>query len=258
MIFLNPRFIRLYSAPSQFSQFVFDGVQGNLALQARLNLAKFVKVLSISGLTAGIILLLSAVLSSCVSSGGAKEAGKFATQGCLGGVVVGGVAGAAIGGTNGAIIGAIGGCVAGLFTGLYFAERKAQYASKQTAIIEETAWNKKMAAKIRATNVELAKSIKQYKAEVIRINNMRMNDKQREMIKREEQKKFRQKFGEAVAAAERVKVEIEISNTRYEQYQANAQPAALAEWQNEITAFEEQGNQLNQNVNILLSLNDSL
>ncbi len=47
----------LYSAPSQFEQFVFDGVQGylvrplvvqgNLALQARLNLAKFVKVLSI-------------------------------------------------------------------------------------------------------------------------------------------------------------------------------------------------------------------
>ncbi len=48
---------QLYAAPSQFEQFVFDGVQGylvlplvvqgNLALQARLNLAKFVKVLSI-------------------------------------------------------------------------------------------------------------------------------------------------------------------------------------------------------------------
>jgi len=221
----------------------------------KLFLFKFIRA---SGLTAGIILLLSASLSGCVSSGGAKDAGKFAGQGCVGGVVIGGVAGAMIAGTEGAIIGAIGGCVAGLFTGLYFAERKAQYASKQTAIIEETAWNKQMAAKLRATNVELAKSIKQYKAEVLRINNMRMNDKQRQMVKREEQKKFRQQFGAALSAAKQVKVEITTSNTRYEQHQVNAQPEALEEWQNEITAFEEQGNKLNQNVNILLSLNDSL
>jgi hypothetical protein len=218
----------------------------------------FFQFIRVSGLTASIILLLSVLLSSCVSSGGTTETGKFATQGCIGGVVIGGVAGAAIGGKEGAIIGAIGGCIAGLFTGVYFAERKAQYASKQRAIIEEIAWNKKMTAKLRATNAELAKSIKQYQAEVQRINNMRMNDKQRQMIKREEKKKFRQKFGVAVATAERVQEEVKISNTRYEQYHETAQPAELAEWQNEITAFEQQGNLLNQNVNLLLSLNDSL
>ncbi len=214
----------------------------------------FFQFIRVSGLTAGLILLLSAVLSSCVSSGGVK----FAGQGCVGGIVVGGVAGAMIGGKEGAIIGAIGGCVAGLFTGLYFAERKAQYASKQRAIIEETAWNKNMAAKFRATNAELTKSIKQYKGEVKRINNMRMNKKQRQMIKREEKKKFRQQFGGAIATAEQAKVEIKTSKTRYKQHKPTAQPAELAKWQNGITAFEQQGNLLDQNVNHLLSMNNSL
>lgn len=214
----------------------------------------FFQFIRVSGLIAGLILLLSAVLSSCVSSGGMK----FAGQGCVGGVVVGGVAGAMIGGKEGAIIGAIGGCVAGLFTGLYFAKRKAQYASKQQAIIEEIAWNKNMAAKLRATNAELAKSIRQYQAEVKRINNMRMNQKQRQMIKREEKKKFRQQFGAAIATAEQAKVEIKTSKTRYKKYQAAAQPAALAEWHNGITAFEQQGNLLNKNVNLLLTMNNSL
>lgn len=218
----------------------------------------FFQFIRVSGLTASIILLLSAILTSCVSSGGTKETTKFATQGCIGGVVVGGAAGAAIGGKEGAIIGAIGGCIAGLFTGVYFAERKAQYADKQRAIMEEIAWNKKMAAKLRATNAELAKSIKQYKAEVQRINNMRMNDKQRQMIKREEKKKFQQKFGVAIAVAEQAKTEVKISKTRYEQYHDTAKPEELAEWQNGISAFEQQGNLLNQNVNLLLSLNDSL
>jgi hypothetical protein len=224
----------------------------------RSNKLNFYQPIKISVLSASIILLLSVILSSCVSSGGTKDTAKFATQGCIGGVVVGGVAGAAIAGKEGAIIGAIGGCIAGLFTGIYFAERKAQYASKQSAIIEETAWNKNMAAKLRATNAELRKSIKQYKAEVQRINNIRMNDKQRQMVKREEKKKFRQKFSTAITTAEQVKVEINTSNARYEQYHDIAQPAELAEWTNGITAFEQQGNLLNQNVNLLLSLNDSL
>jgi hypothetical protein len=172
--------------------------------------------------------------------------------------VIGGVAGAAIAGKEGAIIGAIGGCIAGLFTGLYFAERKAQYASKQRAIIEEIAWNRNMTAKLRKTNAELAKSIKQYKAEIQRINKMTMNKKQREMVKREEKKKFRQQFQPAITAAEQVKVEVTTSNARYDEYSPNAEPSAAVEWKTEINAFEQQGNVLNQNVNLLLSLNDSL
>jgi membrane protein involved in colicin uptake len=200
---------------------------------------------------------LSLLVAGCASTG-ITERSKFAGQGCLGGVVIGAVSGAAVAGKEGAIIGAIGGCVAGLFTGLYFAKRKEQYASQQQAIIEETAWNRKMAQKLRQTNAELAKSIRQYKQEVERIENMEMNKKQREWVKREQKKLFQQRFSDALAAAEQLKVEVDKSKKRYQQYQAGANPAKLEEWQTEMSTFEEEGNRLDDKLNLLVAMNDSL
>jgi len=207
------------------------------------------KVTSIFGWTLSIILI-----AGCATS----ERTKFAGQGCAGGTVIGALSGVAIAGTQGAIIGAIGGCVAGLLTGLYFAKRKEQYATQQQAILQETAWNREMAQKIRQTNIELAKSIQQYKQEVKRIKNMPMNKKTRQMVLRKEQQKFQQRFGAALDVASRLKMEVGKSNQRYKQYQANAAPATLAKWQTEITAFEEQGNRLDNNLNLLVSMNNSL
>ncbi|MEN8218997.1 MAG: glycine zipper domain-containing protein [Pseudomonadota bacterium] len=194
---------------------------------------------------------LSLLVAGCSSMGG------FKTQGCVGGAVAGGAIGALIS-AEGAIIGAIGGCVAGLFVGHYFEERKKQYASQQQAIIEETAWNRKMAQKLRQTNAELAKSIRQYKQEVERIENMAMNEKQREWVKREQKKIFQQQFSGALDAAGRVKVEVDKSKEQYQQHQAGANPAKLEEWDAEMTAFEEEGKRLNDKLNRLVAMNDSL
>jgi hypothetical protein len=201
---------------------------------------------------------LGITLSLLVAGCATHEERKFGGQGCVGGTVVGGVIGAAVGGKEGAIIGAIGGCVAGLFTGVYFAKRKEQYASQQEAIIEETAWNRKMAQKLRQTNAELAKSIQQYKQEVERIKNMPMNEKQRKLLLRQQQEKFLEKFGLAQDTATRLKEEVDKSKEQYQQHQANADPAKLEEWETEITAFEEESERLDDNLELLVAMNESL
>ncbi|MEN8219001.1 MAG: glycine zipper domain-containing protein [Pseudomonadota bacterium] len=194
---------------------------------------------------------LSLLVAGCSSTGG------FKTQGCIGGTVAGGAIGALIS-KEGAIIGAIGGCVAGLFVGHYFEKRKEQYASQQEAIIEETAWNRNMAQKLRQTNAKLAQSIQQYKQEVERIENMAMNEKQRKKFQGEQQENFLQQFGLAQDTATRLKVEVDKSKEQYQQHQANADPAALAKWETEITAFEEESERLDDNLDRLVAMNDSL
>jgi len=187
-----------------------------------------------------------------------KIPGGYKTQGCLGGLVVGGVVGGAIGSKEGAIIGAIGGCIAGLFVGNYFEERQKQYASQQQAIIEETAWNRNMARKLRKTNAELAKGIQLYEEEREHINQIRMNEKQRKKFLRDQQKHFKQEFGNTLDVAKRLQTEVDNSKTQYQQYQAGANPAASKKWKTQITAFEDEAEQLNQNFNIILAKNDSL
>jgi hypothetical protein len=196
-------------------------------------------------------LAISLLVAGCSSLKGLNP------QGCIDGTVVGSAIGGLIS-KKGAIIGAIGGCIAGLFVGDYFDKRKEQYASQQEAIFEETAWNRNMARKLRQTNAKLENSIQQYKQELERINNMRMNDKQRQWLLRKQQKRFQQQFGKTLVIAERLKIELNKSNERYQQYQANANPAALAEWQTEITAFEQAGNRLDDKLNRLVAMNDSL
>jgi uncharacterized protein YcfJ len=193
---------------------------------------------------------LSLLVAGCATT-------SLPIQGCIGGTVAGGAIGALIS-KEGAIIGAIGGCIAGLFVGNYFEKRREQYASQQQAIIEETAWNRNMARKLRETNAQLAKSIQQYEGEVERIKNMRMNDKMRKNLLREHKKRFEQEFGNVLAVKQRLKTEVGESNKRYQQHQAGADPDASAQWKDQITAFEQESNRLDNKLNRIIATTDSL
>jgi outer membrane lipoprotein SlyB len=203
-----------------------------------------------------IILLVGLALSGCASP--SKTRDKYREQGCLGGAAIGVASGAAIYGTQGAIIGSIAGCVAGILVGDYFAERKKHYASQQEAVLEETAWNREVANKLREENVQLAMQIGIYQQVVQQIEGMPMNDKQRQYFLREERDSFKQRVGNShQSLMSRLKDELAESKQRYQQYQANANPTQLQEWQAQITALENERNQLNANIQTLLATNAS-
>jgi biotin-(acetyl-CoA carboxylase) ligase len=87
---------------------------------------------------------------------------------------------------------------------------------------------------------------------------MKVNKQQRQTVKHEEQQKFQQQFSPAIKTVELFKTELKICKARYKQHHNAAQPAELAEWQKGLADFEQQGKLLSQNVNLLLSMNESL
>jgi seryl-tRNA synthetase len=85
-----------------------------------------------------------------------------------------------------------------------------------------------------------------------------MNDKMRKNLLREHKKRFEQEFGNVLAVKQRLKTEVGESNKRYQQHQAGADPDASAQWKDQITAFEQESNRLDNKLNRIIATTDSL
>ncbi|MCP4699146.1 MAG: hypothetical protein GY862_20180 [Gammaproteobacteria bacterium] len=200
------------------------------------------------------VLGIAAVLSACTGS----VRHKFAGQGCLGGALIGAAGGAAVKGRQGAVVGAVAGCLAGAFVGFYFARRKEEYADQQEAVLKETAWNKETVRKVQRSNRQLAKNILAYEKQIKRIQTMKMNQKQRQNILRENKRNFQEQFEEARRILEQLQIELAESDKRYEQHKAGGDPSELQKWRGKIDELEKEKTLLKANIEMLNAMNTSL
>lgn len=201
-------------------------------------------------------LLITLLLGGCLAATQEKAEDfmkNFGVQGCaITGLVSGAVTYLITREAKTAAIATAGGCVVGAFIGLDIKQRKDEYASREEAIREELAWNRQFVKEVRTANAQLAKDVQNYSEQLAKLRQEIAQGEATQQDLEEQQEIIAQQNADVKKTLEQVRVALQESQQRYQQYASNGDEATgNDEWKAEIAALEQEKQMLAQYVDEL-------